>query len=140
MKYLLLIISLLMVTLIGIKATGTVLPVVSQTSSAHQYAHSIDESAPLNQSFSSSNPERSFCDMSLPEACTLARHLTCSSNRFSRTATHYHIFCNKFLLRRMSMLMESLEQHTTSLFSTMPHISWAVSSEHYVFGMCRILI
>lgn len=140
MKYLLLIISLLMVSLIGIKDAGAVLPESSQVPSMRQYSHYVDQSAPINQNFSSTDQERSFCDMSLPEARTLARHLSSNSNRFSRTATHYHIFCNKFLLRRMSLLMEALEQSTTSLFSSMPYLSWSVSSDHYVFGMRRILI
>lgn len=141
MKYLLLIISLLMVSLFGIKDTVTVLPVDLQAQSVCQYSNYEAESANVNYVLSASGQERLFSDMFLPETQSLARHLQNNSNRLSRiTTTHYYISCNKFLLRLMSLLKEALGLSVTSQFSTMPYLSWSVSSDHYVFGMRRILI
>lgn len=140
MKYLLLIISLLFVSLIGIKETDTELSAFSQVQSVQQLSNNTEDSDSMNQSLLASDEKSLFGDMFLLETPSLVRHLLNNSNRFSRTTTLCYISYNKYLLRLMSMLMEALGQRVTAQISSMPRLGWSFASDHYVFGMRRILI
>lgn len=139
MKQLLLIFSLFVASLMSVKvAVNTFLP----TSWKECVQLCCDKrTTDINDCscFFSSGYEHSFGDMIWAGTRQLTRHFSGNSNRSVRTATHYYILFNKALMRLMYARMESMNQ-AFSQFSTMPSLSWSVSSDHYIFGMRRILI
>ena len=74
------------------------------------------------------------------ETQTIARQLRVSGRNHRHIVFHYSM-CGKWMVERIAMMrMHLLAQLFTHSYSTDPFQSWEVASDHYVFGMRRILI
>lgn len=139
MKYLLLILSFVTMTLFGVKASVCGLDPEMDKVSVQQVSAEVNEAKSLEDAVSAAARNRLFGDMVFMDAQSLARQVYGSSCRVSRTTTPYNISYHKSLMRLMALRMELLSQEA-SQFSTMPCFGWAIPAEYYVFGMRRILI
>lgn len=62
-------------------------------------------------------------------------------NRLQRLMNSSYSWLSKAYIRRIAVMRMALLTHSTvHIFSSLPFQSWSVSSEHYIFGMRRILI
>lgn len=139
MKYLLLILSFVTMTLLGVKASVYSLDPEMSVVSVQQVSVDVKGTNNLDGVLSATSHNRLFGDMVLRDAQSFARQVYGSSCRVSRTTTPYYISCHKSLMRLMALRMELLSQGA-SQFTTMPCLGWAIPSEYYVYGMRRILI
>lgn len=74
------------------------------------------------------------------DAHSMARQLRLV-HRNQRTLVLHHILLDKSQLSKACRFyIEALYSSNNHLFTTLPYLSWEVSSEHYIFGMRRILI
>ena len=79
-------------------------------------------------------------DFMFGDAQTMARQLVMLGRTQRQTSSHNYLFPKDLARRTIMVQMAALEQSAHHLYSTLPYLSWTVSSELYVFGMRRILI
>lgn len=79
-------------------------------------------------------------DMVYTDAQSLSRQLR-SCGRLQRISNVHFSFLNKILEWKKALnRMEMLSCASFHAYTTIPCQSWALASEHYVFGMRRILV
>lgn len=139
MKHLLLILSFITVALFGLEVAVDPVPSLREIGAIVQPSvdclhadDNIDEcvNSPIHDSFG---------NMLLVGSRPFVRHFSGSSNRSCRTVTHYYIPYLKNVMRLMSLRMKLLGQDA-SQYSSIPYLGCSIPSDHYVFGMRRILI
>lgn len=85
----------------------------------------------------SSKQER---DMAFEDAQSLARQLRLV-NRSQRTLVLPYTLLDKGVLTKVAKCcMDIIHSSINHSYTSLPYQSWGVSSEHYIFGMRRILI
>lgn len=144
MKNVLLLISFLFVLLFASKAmNGLLLPVtdeVEECMASYEQSDSysiFDGTTGCILSVSSSSP---YNDMTIADAQTLARQLRVMG-RTQRSVSFHCSFISKAIGWRTAFLrMKELSLSSQKVYTSLPRLSWEVSSDHYIFGMRRILI
>ena len=135
MKNIVLLISFFALLLLGAEARTEVLPVTEDVVSV-----SVSEGEVMDRGFILPMQDKHLWDgMVFTEAEPLTGQLTAS--RSYRFVTSQGFLLSKALIRRIAVLRMALSNRSAVLAcSLLPCQSWEVSSEHYVFGMRRILI
>lgn len=105
-----------------------------QQSSSHQIQCNKSITKTISSLFDRLLDESVYMDIQ-----PFTRQLYGASNRTSRTTTPHYTSCFKLQMRLMIVRMGLLNQSTLQV-SSVPCLNWRVSSDHYIFGMRRILI
>ena len=84
--------------------------------------------------------ERFRGDMTLNEAESLAHQLNVRTGRMLRLTSLQHVIGIKTLMRKYALLDNLLTHNASHYYTTLCTPSWEYASEHYIFGMRRILI
>lgn len=74
------------------------------------------------------------------DAQSMARQLRLMHRNQRPLVLHYTLLDRSLLSKANRSYMEALYASANHAFTTLPYLSWEVSSEHYIFGMRRILI
>lgn len=78
--------------------------------------------------------------MAFEDAQSLARQLRMFSRGQRQLVLHYTWVDRALLCKVVKNCMDALYLSSNHTYSSLPYQSWGVSSEHYIFGMRRILI
>lgn len=142
MKYILLFISFLSLCLFGSRALTGVLPeteAVADVPAMYWETGKMTNETDMGTilPLESTSP---LGMMAFTEVDLMARQFG-SHHRSQRLTNLSCSWLSKAIYRRMAALSMAMQTHTsTHVFSSLPYQSWTVSSEHYIFGMRRILI
>lgn len=82
-------------------------------------------------------PERS---MAFEDAQSFARQLRMFNRGQRQLVLHYTWVDRALLCKVAKSCMDALYLSSNHTYTSLPYHSWEVSSEHYIFGMRRILI
>lgn len=142
MKYLLLLISFFSLWLIGSRAVTGVLSEAEATidvSVGYMKADTVETVTDMGTIRPVELPSP-LGMMTFTEVDLMARQFG-AHNRSYRLTNLSCSWLSKFMNHRVAVLRMAMLTHSaTHVFSTLPLLSWNVSSEHYIFGMRRILI
>lgn len=139
MKNILLIILLLFALFLGIKTIANVCASENaldfSSSLENEYVQQMDESGCILP-FSNDSPLGNILYM---DTQSLPRQLS-NYGRIQRI-TSIGFGLSKFLIRKIATIHRIASIHSyDSIFTTFPFQNWTIASEHYVFGLRRILI
>lgn len=84
--------------------------------------------------------DKCLADMEFSDAHTLAHRVSASAERMYRISSIETSQFIKALLRRMATRETLLAHCSTQVYDTSRSQNWDNASEHYIFGMRRILI
>lgn len=74
------------------------------------------------------------------DAQSMARQLRLMHRNQRSLILHYTLLDKALLSKVAKSCMDTLYTSSNRVYTTLPYPSWEVSSEHYIFGMRRILI
>lgn len=74
------------------------------------------------------------------DAQSMARQLRLMHRNQRPFILHYTLLDKALLSKVAKCCMDALYTSSNRVYTTLPYPSWEVSSEHYIFGMRRILI
>lgn len=104
------------------------------------YFHDIDQDIENINCITPLESDLPCEDMVYTDVQSLSRQLR-SSGRLQRMLNVHFSFLNKMLEWKKALnRLEMLSYASFHTYTTIPCQSWALASEHYVFGMCRILV
>lgn len=142
MKYLLLLISFFSLWLMGSKAMTEVFSEAEaavDVSIGYMKADTVETVTDMGTILPLELPSP-LGMMTFTEVDLMARQFG-AHNRSYRLTNFSCSWLSKVMNHRVAVLrMAMLTYSATHVFSTLPCLSWNVSSEHYIFGMRRILI
>lgn len=140
MKNAWLLISFLFMFLFASKAMdGLLLPVAGEVEECalQDVYSSSDQSAgyilPVSSGFL-------YRDMVMADVSSLAIQFRLAVRIFRSVSLHYSFLNKMFAWRQILHRLELLAHSCLNVYSTLPHQSWNLPSDHYIFGMRRILI
>lgn len=135
MKNILLFLSLFLISLLGVKNINETL---SETEGVG-VENVLQVNTMTGDILPVSHEYPSDCQACLDAESLVHQFRTCGRNQ--RTCSVLHVFKAKSSAYRIAQkYIEELFHSVTSIHSTLPFQSWAVASDHYIFGMRRILI
>lgn len=143
MKYILFVISFIAIFLLKAGWEANDFPVEQETEAVCTSQNLLvfsEGNTPSTGAILPIDADKLLGDMVYSDTQALARQLNVSSARYHRFTTLQHTLFSKSLMRKIALWMASMAQCATQVHTTLPSQGWETSSEHYIFGMRRILI
>jgi len=141
MKYIWLFISFLFMALLGVETLNGASS-LSDTKEEGIIMMEDDELLLANEAAGyivSLASDRMAGDMLMADPLSLAGQLR-AWGRTSRVVYPSFLFSKFVVWRAAKLRMENLSSSSSRFYSTLPCPCWQIASEHYIFGMRRILI